>query len=651
VLWPRDHIVDVIEGDHAMKKRYHPLFYVLAAGFFLLGAVSLSGPRFVAAAAPPHQEPQEVDITLLSEVVDRWHKRTYREYAFNKWTSLGDIFRFNERIADGDVQVYIDPVQLAKRDANALYEDCVGFGCSTYFNDIIIADMPDKVLPQTLWHEMMHAIFDAHDSDLLVDNDEIYTWYMEGVNNNALPVLVRYEAELAKGEDCDQKKLDDYWAKFEERMEEAKNTGEGFITADAQVQQLRQLTGFYVDPAAIRQGYVDAGMDKCAAVTPTPGAPSATLSDLDLIFCIDVTGSMEDDIASVKAAASDIVNAIAAKNDDYRVAIVAYRDWDDSMGYPMFEDYAFSGDRSAVIANINRLSVGGGDDTPEAVFEALMRAIDSQAVGGWRNNVNKQIILMGDAPPHNPSRQGFTPAIVAKAAEDADPVVIQAVVVGNDGYYDAEAVEAFRELAELTRGDFFEADDASKVPQVLEETIEVIQPPSSSSALLSRASLLLIGALCCIGVVIVAVLVFVVLFWGKKRRRPTSRAPAAVPTPPASAPRPSPSPAHWQGETMVASPAVVAELAVEEGPDGGQRFPLRESTRLGRATDNDIVLRDPQVSRHHAVINLTGTEYVIADLGSANGTKVNGVRIDQPCPLRHGDVVVVGSEQLVFRQR
>jgi Mg-chelatase subunit ChlD len=387
------------------------------------------------------------------------------------------------------------------------------------------------------------------------------------------------------------------------------------------------------------------------AVTPTvlyPGDPDATLSDLDLIFCIDVTGSMEDDIAGVKAAAADIVNTIAAKNDNYRVAIVAYRDWDDSMGLPMFEDYAFSKDKATIIANVNSLSVGGGDDTPEAVFEALMRAIDSQSVGGWRNNVNKQIILMGDAPPHNPSREGLTPAIVAKAAEDADPVVIQALVVGNYGEYDPEAVTAFRELAELTKGNFFEAADASKVPEMLQETIKDIDTPSVSFKLPSNTVLLAIGALCCLGVIFVIVILFVVVFWnrrgGRKPRR-AARAPVAAPPPP------QPSAAHWQGQTLVASAVITAELVVEEGPDAGQRFSLKPDTRLGRAADNDIVLRDPQSSRHHAVINFIGSEYVIADLGSANGTLVNGVRINQPCALRHGDVVAIGADQMVFQQR
>jgi len=621
-----------------------------------------------------------VDVVAVVDRINRWHLSAFRGYHFNKWISLGDIVRFNERIADGDVQVYVDPVQVKKRGANALYEDCVGVGCSTYFNDIVLADTLDKVPAQTLWHEVMHAIFDAHDSELLVSNDEIYAWYAEGVINVPLQALTRYEKELQKGEACDQGRLDQLWSMFERRMQEARNTVEGPITSDAQIEQLRQLTGFHVDVATIRQGYVDAGLDKCSAVTPTvisPGKPDATLSDLDLIFCIDVTGSMEDDIAGVKAAASNIVNTIAARSKNYRVAIIAYRDWEDSLGLPMFEDYGFSSDKEAIIANINSLSVGGGDDTPEAVFEALMRAIDSKVVGGWRSNVNKQVILMGDAPPHNPSRQGFTPATVARAAEEADPVVIQALVVGNDGIYDTEAVEAFRELAELTGGNFLEAADASKVPEVLQETIEVIKVPRSTS-LLSRTSVLLIGGGCVLLSVLGGIVAVVILLLGRKPRRATyppmppggvppygtAQAYPPYPSQPAgsqyrspvppqhAAPRVAPSPpGHWQGKTMLSPSMNVAELVIEAGMDAGQRFPLTAHTRLGRAADNDIVLHDPQASRHHAVISFGGAEHAIIDLGSANGTRVNGVQIQQPCPLHHGDLIAIGSERLRLQQR
>jgi len=113
---------------------------------------------------------------------------------------------------------------------------------------------------------------------------------------------------------------------------------------------------------------------------------------------------------------------------------------------------------------------------------------------------------------------------------------------------------------------------------------------------------------------------------------PPGRAPAAPP----------------QGHTVVVSPGATGELVVVSGPDGGQRFPLGPNSRVGRATDNEIALRDNQVSRHHAAISFTGAGYVITDLGSANGTWVNGQRIAQPTPLRPGDNIRIGTDQLVL---
>ena len=59
----------------------------------------------------------------------------------------------------------------------------------------------------------------------------------------------------------------------------------------------------------------------------------------------------------------------------------------------------------------------------------------------------------------------------------------------------------------------------------------------------------------------------------------------------------------------------------------GRVYPLRRAaTRIGRLSDNDIVLDDANVSRHHAVIIDTGTSFVITDLRSANGVEVRGER-------------------------
>jgi Mg-chelatase subunit ChlD len=631
-----------------MKRYNRTVAVILLLSCLFSASAGLSLPH-VSAAAPAPQT--EVDVQEVISRLNSWFNNTYASYRFNEWIALGDINRVRQRFNAGDMQIYIDPDFLDDTGANAAYVDWSALGFE-YFNDMVLADTPDKVPAQTLWHETMHAIFDDHDSDLLVDNDETYTWYMEGVMNT-LHYLTNYEDELNKGGACDQKELDKWWQGFERNFGKARDTVEGPITDDAQIRQIRQLTGFHVDVEAIRRGYKEAGLDKCPGgvkITTDRTAP-ATLADLDLIFCIDVTGSMEDDIAGVKAAAASIVDTIAAKNDNWRVAIIAFRDWNDSEGYAMFEDFPFSRDKSTVIANVNSLSVGGGDDTPEAVFEALMRGIDSKSVGGWRDGANKQIILMGDAPPHNPSRNGLTPAIVAQAAKDADPVIIQSLVVGNYGDYNPEAVEAFRELAELTGGNFLEAADASQVPEMLQQTIEEIQPPGPVG-LLSDTRLLLFGSLCCLGILGLGVVLFVVVFWGRKRRKSPRPAPAAPQySPPPPAPQPAPAASHWQGETVVSPTVRTAELTVEEGPDAGQHFSLRPNTRLGRAADNDVVLQDPQVSRHHAVVSLSGSQWTIADLGSANGTRVNGVRIDQPRPLQPGDVIVLGSNQMIFRTR
>jgi len=76
----------------------------------------------------------------------------------------------------------------------------------------------------------------------------------------------------------------------------------------------------------------------------------------------------------------------------------------------------------------------------------------------------------------------------------------------------------------------------------------------------------------------------------------------------------------------------------------GQVFPLTQAPlTIGRQADNAIVLADPQVSRHHATIYWQAGQYLIQDLGSANGTYINDQLIAELQPLQHQDVVRVGS--------
>ncbi|CDQ45628.1 DNA-binding transcriptional activator [Mycolicibacterium neoaurum] len=72
------------------------------------------------------------------------------------------------------------------------------------------------------------------------------------------------------------------------------------------------------------------------------------------------------------------------------------------------------------------------------------------------------------------------------------------------------------------------------------------------------------------------------------------------------------------------------------------------ATRIGRLPDNDIVLDDVRVSRHHAVLIDTGTSFVITDLRSANGVEVGGRRIRGTATLAHGDRIRVCDHEYVF---
>ena len=77
---------------------------------------------------------------------------------------------------------------------------------------------------------------------------------------------------------------------------------------------------------------------------------------------------------------------------------------------------------------------------------------------------------------------------------------------------------------------------------------------------------------------------------------------------------------------------------------------IEDKLRIGRESDNEIVLQDPRISRHHAVITRRGDGFEIEDLESANGVQVNGVRIAKPHMLVEGDKLKLGDSELVFSQ-
>jgi YVTN family beta-propeller protein len=222
----------------------------------------------------------------------------------------------------------------------------------------------------------------------------------------------------------------------------------------------------------------------------TDSSPAFNLNPVDIIFLIDTTGSMWDDINSVKSSATEIVEALYSKNCDYRVCIADYRD------YPVYPygqagtdyvyklDLPFSNNKDQIINSINGISLGNGVDWQESVYSALVNAIsDSNKDSsnndnyGWRKGVTKCIIIMGDAPPHTPEpwSGGYSLDDVVYWSKHVDPVAVYSIRIGSD----ESTYDEFSEISNSTGGNVYTADGADDLVDTILKVIEDIEPESS----------------------------------------------------------------------------------------------------------------------------------------------------------------------------
>ncbi len=155
---------------------------------------------------------------------------------------------------------------------------------------------------------------------------------------------------------------------------------------------------------------------------------------VDVVFAIDATGSMKDDIELLREKLVPRLTQELVAFGDVRFGLLLYRDYGDNFwtkGLPVkFFDWAKNLDD--FLADLNGFKIVGteGGDVPEAVYEALYASMDFYK---WREDAVKKIILIGDAEPHpTPRRSGkYSKELIEKTAREKN-ISVTAIITPDD---------------------------------------------------------------------------------------------------------------------------------------------------------------------------------------------------------------------------
>lgn len=173
---------------------------------------------------------------------------------------------------------------------------------------------------------------------------------------------------------------------------------------------------------------------------------------IELVFCLDATGSMSGLIQTAKDKIWDIVSDLAQcqTEPDIRLGMIFYRDRGDAF---VTRSYPLTSDIDSIYTELLDIQARGGGDSPESVNMALKDAVDNI---GWTDGkeIYRTIFLVGDCPPHMDYKDEETYPEICKRANEKG-ITINTIKLGNAC---TEAIPHFKKIATNTNGQFSQLD-------------------------------------------------------------------------------------------------------------------------------------------------------------------------------------------------
>jgi len=177
---------------------------------------------------------------------------------------------------------------------------------------------------------------------------------------------------------------------------------------------------------------------------------------MDLVFLVDTTSSMRPFLDAAKATVDQTVTQLAALVQDLRIGVIAYRDHGQSEEY-CTRVLDLSTDRYQIFNFVDELKAAGGGDIPEAVAEGLRVASNDLT---WRPNAHRVVVLVGDAPPHDHTRNRLSKTVKEFSASRDGTSTVSTVFAGSYGstFRADDVVESFGRIARDGHGSFVSLD-------------------------------------------------------------------------------------------------------------------------------------------------------------------------------------------------